>query len=351
MVDPTLNSDDLKSINVEGMKNVEDIKNIEKSKLPLIVAIGLIAIAAISYGAYSLLLSKANINTADPVITPKIIIQEPLIIKKPSIAKQANVPQQAVNIKEAILNTNENQDKPSDTSTNNKIDEIKNINDNSKTIETKKPKPAVKVSKPELVTKKTTSIIESPEKSSFVAIKSVESISEDALARANVLLSKTTIIDAPIKSETILDDSIQQVVLNTAKNEGKLDNRPGFQLLPSKTTYKIGDPFVLEFMTNRSENITILIVNSLGEVSVLYPNPYQLDSYCHSGVMYQIPPVNANFVFTIDGPAGTDTIIAVKSKDALNTEAFSFIKGMDETKKYINTMDLTYKTISFRIVE
>lgn len=102
-------------------------------------------------------------------------------------------------------------------------------------------------------------------------------------------------------------------------DEGKLT------LWTDKKEYKIGEKMKISFSVDKPMFVRLVVINSKGEMSTLFPNVYQSDNYCKPGVVYQIPPQQADFTLDIGGPAGTDKIRAVGSRNPIAAEALHFM--------------------------
>lgn len=95
-------------------------------------------------------------------------------------------------------------------------------------------------------------------------------------------------------------------------------------LWSDKSEYVIGEQMNISFSVDTPMFVRMVVINSEGEISTLFPNAYQSDNYCKPGIDYQIPPKQADFVLDIGGPSGTDKIRAVASKNPVAAEALHF---------------------------
>jgi len=100
-------------------------------------------------------------------------------------------------------------------------------------------------------------------------------------------------------------------------------------LWTNKTEYDVGDKMTVSFSVDKPMFVRLVVINSEGEVSTLFPNVYQSDSFCKPGVTYQVPPQNAEFSLDIGGPSGTDKIRAVASSTPIAAESLFFTGGGD----------------------
>ncbi len=106
------------------------------------------------------------------------------------------------------------------------------------------------------------------------------------------------------------------------------------KLWTNKTNYNVGEKMVVNFSVDKPMFVRVVVINSEGEISTLFPNVYQSDNYCKPGIIYQVPPKNAEFTLDIRGPSGTDKIRAVASASPITSESMFFTGdgGFDEIK-------------------
>lgn len=106
------------------------------------------------------------------------------------------------------------------------------------------------------------------------------------------------------------------------------------KLWTNKTEYTIGEKMVVNFSVDKPMYVRVVVINSNGEISTLFPNVYQSDNYSKSGVTYQVPPDQAEFTLDIGGPSGTDKIRAIASASPIAADSLFFTaKGnFDEDK-------------------
>ncbi len=125
---------------------------------------------------------------------------------------------------------------------------------------------------------------------------------------------------APLEST---QTSVEQVAVSPESNTPIIDDGV-ITLNTDSNNYAIGDTMGIRFSVDQPMFVRLVVINSSGEVSTLFPNPYQSDSYCKPGVEYQIPPRNADFTLDIGGPVGTDKLRAVASSKPIAAEALHF---------------------------
>lgn len=89
-----------------------------------------------------------------------------------------------------------------------------------------------------------------------------------------------------------------------------------------KKRYQIGDTLTINFETDKPAYVQLFLVTSAGEVSSLYPNPYQMDNPLQPNKTYQIPPTSADFTLDVSAPTGEDTIYALVNPQPFLTNTF-----------------------------
>jgi hypothetical protein len=120
----------------------------------------------------------------------------------------------------------------------------------------------------------------------------------------------------------------QPVTTTTPLSNGEI------RLWTDKSEYAIGEQMVVSFSVNQPMYVRLIVINSNGEISTLFPNPYQSDSYCKPGIIYQIPPANADFTLDIGKPRGIDKIRAIASNHPIAADEIAFLPNgqFDESK-------------------
>jgi len=105
-------------------------------------------------------------------------------------------------------------------------------------------------------------------------------------------------------------------------------------LWTNKADYNIGEKMTVNFSVDKPMFVRLVVINSSGEISTLFPNVYQSDNYCKPGITYQVPPQQADFTLDIGGPSGIDKIRAVASSKPIAAESLFFTADghFDESK-------------------
>ena len=122
-------------------------------------------------------------------------------------------------------------------------------------------------------------------------------------------------------------------------------------LVTNQQTFHIGDNLVFEFMVKKPMYVSVAVINSEGNVSMLFPNPFQLDNYCKPAVKYQVPPKGADFNISVEGPVGTDQVIAVMSDQKISEDLMTKFNGLEQIKNHVSLLGLSYAKISYQIID
>tara|TARA_R110002073_G_scaffold327113_1_gene507528 strand:+ start:484 stop:2019 length:1536 start_codon:yes stop_codon:yes gene_type:complete len=116
---------------------------------------------------------------------------------------------------------------------------------------------------------------------------------------------------------------IVEVSENTKFNDGKLE------LSINKSEYKVGDILKINFTVSEPMYVRIVMINSEGEVSTVFPNVYQSDNYCLPGKSYSIPGSSDSYSILVDKPVGTDKLRAIASKSLIPVDDMHFTSDGD----------------------
>lgn len=136
-------------------------------------------------------------------------------------------------------------------------------------------------------------------------------------------------VNAPVdkpKTQEVMVKPVKQTQANQENGQLKLS--------VNKKTLNIGENLTVNFTVNKKLYVRIAYINSKGEMSSLFPNPYQSDNLCEPDTVYQIPPNNGDFKLTVAGPAGIDKIRAIASEQKIAADELFFNrKGeLDDSK-------------------
>jgi len=147
--------------------------------------------------------------------------------------------------------------------------------------------------------------------------------------RSRIMPEVTTA--AYTQAQNVIQDYQAPSVAPFQQGDGNL------KLWLNKTEFTIGESMSVSFTVDKPMYVRLVVINSAGEVSTLFPNVYQSDSYCIPGQVYQVPPQQADFTLDIGAPRGTDKIRAIASSAPIAAESLFFTRNgdFDETKMSI----------------
>ncbi|MCA9836405.1 MAG: PEGA domain-containing protein [Trueperaceae bacterium] len=125
-----------------------------------------------------------------------------------------------------------------------------------------------------------------------------------SLAQPNIVFSPQTIVINPIPSFGV------EVFVN---KDPSGDSTP---------TYSIGEQITIGVRVTEASYVYLFDVRSNGTIDQIIPNrmdPAGENNYLQAGETKLFPPQGARYTFSVDGPQGTDKVIAVASKEPLDT--------------------------------
>ena len=79
--------------------------------------------------------------------------------------------------------------------------------------------------------------------------------------------------------------------------------------------FRIGEPVVFYFKSDRDCYITLLDQGTSGALRVIFPNPYQKDNLIQAGKTYAVPDKSAGYAIKVDGPPGIERVKIIASLD------------------------------------
>jgi len=98
-------------------------------------------------------------------------------------------------------------------------------------------------------------------------------------------------------------------------------------------TYKVGDEVSFYFKANQDCRLTLINLGTSGEPLKLFPNQHQQDNQLKAGKVYSFPSKEANYLFRIKGPAGTDIVKAFATLDDVSLLANASTKPEGPVEK------------------
>lgn len=82
-----------------------------------------------------------------------------------------------------------------------------------------------------------------------------------------------------------------------------------------KVEYRIGEKMRMYVKANQDCYLTLVDVGTSGQTTVIFPNHYNPSNAIKGGVTNVLPPESAGFEFEVGGPAGTERVRAIASKE------------------------------------
>ena len=77
--------------------------------------------------------------------------------------------------------------------------------------------------------------------------------------------------------------------------------------------YYVGERIYVSFQVNKDSYVTLYDIDSTGNVTILFPNPYHKDNLARGGRIYTIPTSNYQCDLVIQGPTGKEILYALVS--------------------------------------
>ena len=96
------------------------------------------------------------------------------------------------------------------------------------------------------------------------------------------------------------------------------------EIVTDKPAYRIGETVTFKLRVNRDAYVTLVDIGTSGDVTVLYPNRLHSSHFVRGGQEVMIPPADAGFVLTAQGPPGFDQIRAIATDEPAKIHASDF---------------------------
>jgi hypothetical protein len=152
---------------------------------------------------------------------------------------------------------------------------------------------------------------------------------------------------SPIPAGEAMKKAVEPATVQQPSNDTLKPALPDYalELSLNKNRFKIGDQLTLKFTVKEALYVNIAVINSLGDVTMIYPNPYQKNNYSVPGVTYQIPPQGGKTTLDISGPTGTEHVVAIASDTALlvNETDYKDLGKLNQNNRVIS------KTLTYQI--
>lgn len=88
-----------------------------------------------------------------------------------------------------------------------------------------------------------------------------------------------------------------------------------------KAHYEVGEDIVVNFESTTSAYVRVLLLDTTGRVSELYPESNAGKYRVAGGRSYRVPAADSPYLFTVSGPAGMDRLVAFAGSEPFETEA------------------------------
>ncbi len=133
-------------------------------------------------------------------------------------------------------------------------------------------------------------------------------LAASAFAQESIVISPQSIVVNPDPAFTV---------------EVWVDKDPSGNQAP---TYQIGENISIGARVSEAAYVYLFNVKSNGQIQQILPNRYDQagqNNYLQAGETKYFPPQGAGYAFSIEGPRGLDKVIAVASRDQLDTSALA----------------------------
>jgi hypothetical protein len=87
------------------------------------------------------------------------------------------------------------------------------------------------------------------------------------------------------------------------------------QLGTDKSTYKVGDAIAIAVTPSETCHLTLVNINAAGQAVQLFPNKVMSNDLLQAGQTVLLPGAASDIKLQLQGPAGTETLVGVCSKD------------------------------------
>jgi len=81
--------------------------------------------------------------------------------------------------------------------------------------------------------------------------------------------------------------------------------------------YRLGEKVAFSVEVTRDCYLTLLNIGTSGQVKLLFPNQFQSGNLLRAGAPQRVASIGAPFEFTLNGPPGTEGVMAICALDAI----------------------------------
>jgi len=93
------------------------------------------------------------------------------------------------------------------------------------------------------------------------------------------------------------------------------------------SVYYIGEKIRIFASVNQDAYVYLFNINADGKIDLVQPNAFSSDSFMRAGETRVFPAAGARYQFSIDGPVGTDKVLAVASRQPLSLSQIADIRS------------------------
>ena len=130
--------------------------------------------------------------------------------------------------------------------------------------------------------------------------------------------------DPEIAASNSLRKMVNDRLINVTENTGFGNPQEIIKLWTDKEKYRVGEELVVSFTVQKGMYVRIAVINSIGEITALFPNSLQLDNYCKPDVVCQVPAEKSDVSLFIAEPTGIDKIVAIAGSEPFIADMTDF---------------------------
>lgn len=136
-----------------------------------------------------------------------------------------------------------------------------------------------------------------------------------------------------------------------ARKYQEISNKKDFdvQLWTNKIDYRLGEPIYFYFKAERECYVNLVDINSKGEMTLLFPNQFNINNRVRGGRTYQIPGDDYGFTLEAQPPTGIDRIYAIVSTRPIGIFNQDFSRNAFQSITRGNTRGIGVKGIGVRL--
>lgn len=101
-------------------------------------------------------------------------------------------------------------------------------------------------------------------------------------------------------------------------------DRLSVRVWADRPSYRIGETVRFGLRVNRDAYVTLINIGTSGDVTVIYPNRFHPSHFVRAGQDVTIPPPDAGFTLTVQGPPGFDQVRAIATTEPVGIHRGNF---------------------------